>query len=255
MQRETKQSLVLSFIIHGGIIGFAVLFLILEAWLDRPEPVVFELISPAAASPAIQEQPSETVEEAPIDPLDIPDPEPIQEAPIIPELPKPVVEPPPPKPKPKPPEPEPVKKVSASDFFKNRDRPDRIQKVEQKRKEPVVAPKIETNLRKQLEKQLSDIQLRGADIGQVDSSDALMRYLAELRSRVQSTFNPSGSALKAEVYFTVTASGRILDPRIHNSSGVLAFDESVIRAMQVARSPGPPPGNREYEFSLIFRSE
>lgn len=251
MERETKQSLVLSFIIHGGIIGFAVLFLILEAWLDRPEPVVFELVSPAAASPAIQEQPSETVEETPIDPLDIPDPEPIQEAPIIPDLPKPVVEPPPPKPKPKPPEPEPVKKVSASDFFKNRDRPDRIQKVEQKRKKPVVAPKIETNVRKQL----SDIQLIGPDIGQVDSSDALMRYLAELRKRVQSTFNPSGSALKAEVYFTVTDSGRILYPRIHNSSGVPAFDESVIRAMQVAKAPGPPPGNREYEFSLIFRSE
>ena len=254
MQRETKQSLVLSFIIHGGFIVFAVLFLILEVWLDRPEPVVFELVSPAAASPAIQDQPSETVEETPIDPLEIPDAPPIQEAPDIPDLPKPVVEPPPPKPKPKPPEPEPIKKMSINDFRKDHKVPDRVQQVQPQKRKPVTAPKITSNVRKRLEQQVAETRIIGAEIGQVDSADEIMRYLAELRRRAHNYFRPSGSKLKAEVHFRVSSTGAILSPRIASSSGVPAFDESALRAMQLVRSPGPPPGNQE-EFSFVFRSE
>lgn len=257
MQRETRQSFVLSIMIHGGFVIFAVLFLLMEHWLERPEPVVFELVSPAAASPAVREQPAETIPDTPIEELQVPDTQPIREAPDIPDLPEPVVEQPAPRPEPvRQPEPEPVRTISAQEFFRNRDRPERVQEVQQRpRPRPVPAPTIESNVRQRLERQISDIQLIGADIGQVESQDALLRYLAELRRRVQSVFEPSGSNLKAEVHFKVTSGGRILSPRIQSSSGVPAFDESVLRALQVTRAPGPPPGNKDYDFSLVFRSE
>ncbi len=254
MQRETKQSFVLSIFIHGGFVIFAVLFLLLQKWLEQPEPVVFELVSPAAASPAIQEESAEPVEDTPIEEMQVPDTQPIQEVPDIPDLPEPVIEEPPPEPKPEP-KPEPVRTISADEFFRNRDRPERVQEVRQQRPRPVTTPTIESNVRQRLERQISDIQIIGADIGQIESQDALLRYLAELRRRVQRVFEPSGSNLQAEVFFKVTAGGKILNPRIQDSSGVPAFDQSVLRALQVTRAPGPPPGNKDYDFSLVFRSE
>jgi protein TonB len=204
MQRETKQSFTVSLMVHGGFIFLALMFLFVERWLQRPEPVVFELVSPAAA-PAVADQPQPTVDDTPLDPIEVPDSDPIKPLPDVPDLPKPE----PPKPKP-----EPIKKMSYEEWAR-----------------------------------------QGADIGQVQSTDELQRYLADLRRRIQSVFQPSGSSLQAEAEFTVTADGRITSPRIIRSSGNPSFDQSALRTLQVARSPGPPPGNTQYTFSLTFRSE
>jgi len=256
VQRTTQQSLIISILIHAAIVGLGILFLWIQSLLTRPEPVVFELV-PQAAAPAprqpVQEQPAEE----PIKPLEVPTTEPIQPLPDVPDLPEPEPEPPPPQPTPKPPEPKPEPKtLSYEEWARNRNLPDRVQRVQQPRRtqtQPV--PEIETNVRDRLQKQLSPITLQGADIGQVENSDALQRYLADLRQRIQAAFEPSGSMLEAEAYFTVTASGRIINGRIQRSSGNAGFDQSVLRTLQVARSPGPPPGNREYTFSLVFKSE
>lgn len=255
MQRETKQSLVLSFFIHGGFVLFAILFLLVEKWLSQPEPVIFELVSPAAA-PAVAERPRDPVDDTPLKPIDVAKPEPIKPIPEVPDLPLPEPPKPEPKPQPKPePKPEPVKKLSYEEWVKNRKLPERVQRVQQQRTKPVITPEIETNVRDRLERQLSPIQIQGADIGQIESSDELQRYLADLRRRIQGAFQPSGSNLQAEAHFTVTAQGRLTAATISRSSGNPAFDQSVLRTLQVARAPGPPPGNREYTFSLTFRSE
>ena len=261
MESHNKQSLVISILVHAAFVGVAVAFILLQAWLEKPSPVVFELVAPAA-SPQVSEQPSESMEpEVPLEPLRIEEPEPIRPVPDLPDLPQPEPEPPPPPPPPRPtprpqPEPEPVKPISYEEWARNRSMPERVQRVEQPRRQPVQAvPEIETAVRSRLERQLSPIQLQGMDFSQVESSDALQRYLADLRRRIQAAFQPSGSSLEAEAYFTVTATGRITSPRINRTSGNAAFDQSVLRTLQTARSPGPPPGNRDYTFSLIFRSE
>lgn len=245
MQRETKQSFTVSLIVHAGFIFLALVFLFVERWLQRPEPVVFELVSPAAA-PAVADQPQPTVDDSPLDPIQVPDSQPIKPLPDVPDLPKPE----PPKP-----EPVPIKKMSYEEWARNRKLPERVQRVQQPRQKPVATPQIQTDVRQRLEKTLSPIQIQGADIGLVQSTDELQRYLADLRRRIQSVFQPSGSNLQAEAEFTVTADGRITAPRIIRSSGNPSFDQSALRTLQVARSPGPPPGNTQYTFSLTFRSD
>ena len=246
MDRQTKQSLIISVFVHGAFVGLAMVVVFLEAWLDKPEPVVFELVA-AAASPQVRETRDAPAEaEAPLEPLRVDEPEPIKPVPDVPDIPEPEPEP----------EPEPVKTLSYEDWAKNRELPERVQRVQQSRPKPVRdVPEIETDVRARLEKELSPIQLQGVDFSQIESSDALQRYLGDLRRRIQEAFEPSGSNLEAEAYFTVTATGRISAARINKSSGNPAFDESVLRTLRAARAPGPPPGNREYTFSLVFRSE
>jgi TonB family protein len=250
MQRQTQQSLFLSAFLHVVLLGCAILFFLVEDWLSEPEPVVFELVAGAAA-PAPRQQPQEAPEDVPLEPLKLPETQPLKPPPKVPDLPEPVPEPPKPKPEPKP-----KPTVSYEDWARNRDMPERVQRVQQPKPRPVAnVPEIETNVRDRLEKQLSPIRLQGADISQIESADALQRYLADLRRRIQAAFQPSGSMLQAEAYFTVSAAGVLTGARIHQSSGDPAFDRSVLRTLQAARTPGPPPGNRDYTFSLVFRSE
>ena len=271
MPREFRQSFVLSLLIHGGFVAVAVLFLFMDNWFKRPQPVVFELVQPAAAAPAQPENQHANEEPpTPVQPLRVPQAQPIRPLPDIPKLPEPTPpEPTPaptpkptpaptPKPTPKPVEkpPEPVRTMSIDEFRRNRDVPDRVQTVTQQRPRPAPdIPDIQTNVRSRLERQIAEIRLQGAAIGDVQSTDALQRYLAELRRRLQDNFQPSGSNLEAEVYFTVTGGGRLTNGRIYRSSGNPAFDQSVLRVLQVTAPPGPPPGGRDYPFSLVFRSE
>jgi protein TonB len=247
MDRNTRKSLSLSFLVHAGFICLGIVFILIEAWLERPEPVVFELVA-AAASPQVQESPPDPVTDEPLEPLEVDEPEPIKPIPDVPDIPEP--------PPPEPPPPEPVKTLSYEEWARERDLPDRVQRVQKPRPKPAQpVPEIQTDVRQRLEQTLSPIQLQGVDLSNIDTSDALQRYLGDLRRRIQQAFQPSGANLRAEVLFTVTASGRILNPRIKESSGDPPFDRSVLRALQAATTPGPPPGNREYTFTLTFRSE
>jgi TonB family protein len=251
MQSHNKQSVIISILVHVGFVSMAVLVLVLERWLEDPEPLVFELV--AEAGPQAVEQPREQPmeEEVPLEPLEVPDiPDPIEPIPDVPDLPEPEPEPEPPKPEP---EPEKPKLISADDFFKNRDRPEPVQRVEKPRKKPVVTPELKTDIRDRLKKTISDIKIEGPTIG-IQSNDELLIYLSALRRQIEAAFEPRGAQLEAEVYFTVSATGRILNPSINRSSGDTAFDQSVIRTMRATQTPGPPPGNRAYSFSLVFRS-
>lgn len=245
MERGTKQSLIISLFIHALFVGLALVFVLAGEWLEEPEAVVFELV--AAAAPPTRETPEEPVEEAsPPEPLRVEDPEPMRPVPDIPELPEPVPEP----------EPEPVRTVSFEEWSRDRELPERVQRIRQPREERTrEVPQIETDVRARLERQLSSIRIEGIDLSDVESSDALQRYLSALRERIQNAFEPSGADLEAEALFSITPGGRLTDARIERTSGNPAFDQSVLRTLRSIRTPGPPPGNREYTFSLAFRSE
>lgn len=255
MDRQTQQSVVISLVIHGAFILLALAFLLAEKWLRQPEPLVFELV--AAAAPPAPARPTEAPEPDPaLEPLRVAQADPLRPVPDLPELPEPPPEPPPEtEPLPTPP-PEPVRTLSYEEWVRNRTLPERVQRVQQAPRQPVRAvPEIETDVRSRLEQQLSPIQIQGVDLSRIQSADALQRYLAELRQRIQEVFSPSGSGLEAEAYFTVSAAGRLVGAQIHRSSGNPGFDQSVLRTLRSARTPGPPPGNRDYTFSLVFRSE
>ncbi|HKJ90923.1 MAG TPA: TonB family protein [Oceanipulchritudo sp.] len=245
MERGTKQSLIISLLIHALFVGLALVFILASEWFEKPEPVVFELV--AAAAPPSRETPEEPVEEtSPQEPLRVEDPEPMRPVPEIPELPEPEPEP----------EPEPVRTVSFEEWSRNRELPERVQRVRQPREERSrEVPQIETDVRARLERQLSSIRIEGIDLSDVESSDALQRYLGALRQRIQNAFEPSGANLEAEALFSITPEGRLTDARIQRTSGNSPFDQSVLRTLRSIRTPGPPPGNREYTFSLVFRSE
>lgn len=244
MERGTRQSFILSLVIHGVFAGMAVLFIFIESWFEEPEPVVFELV--AAASPAAAETPTEapaTEPELP-EPIRVDEPEPLRPPPEVPDLPEPE------------PEPEPVRKLSFEEWARNRELPERVQRVRRERERPMdPVPEIETDVRSRLEEQLSQIQVEGINLDAVQSTDPLQRYLSALRRRIQDRFEPGGSDLEAEVFFTVTADGRLTGARIQRSSGNPAFDQSVLRTLWETRPPGRPPGDRDFTFSLVFRSE
>ncbi len=255
-ESRTLRSFAISVLLHAVFVACGFLFFWLQDRLKPDQPVVFELVA-AAAPPPVQPPP---VEPTPARPLEIPAAQPLQPLPRLPELPQPEPPPPPapePKPQPKPePKPEPPPTLTYEEWARTRKVPEPVQRVTRPAPRPAPAvPQIDTNVRERLERRLSPIRLQGAAVGQVESDDALQRYLAELRERIQAVFEPSGSRLQAEALFTVTAQGRLTDARIQQSSGDPAFDRSVLRTLQAVRTPGPPPGNRDYTFTLVFRSD
>jgi TonB family protein len=238
MSSETRQSFILSVVLHGGVALLGVVFILIQSLLKEPEPLVFELVS--AAAPAVQ-APVQPVESEPVD-LQVERPEPLKP---IPEIPEPAPEPEPPR-----------ESISYDDWKRNRELPERVQRIQQPRTPPPRdVPTIETQVRDRLTSRLSPIEVEGVDLEALNSLDALQAYLASLRSRIQAAFQPEGANLEAEAVFTVTASGRLQDIRLSRSSGVAAFDQGVLRTLRTTRTPGPPPGNRAYTFSLVFRGE
>lgn len=242
MERQTQQSLIISVLVHLAFILVGVVVVFLESWLEKPEPVVFELVAGAPeALPSEQPEPQPS-QETPLEPIRTEPLDPVKPVPEVPDLPEP--------------EPEPVRKLSFDEWARNRELPERVQRVPQQERRPVEAvPEIQTDVRSRLESELPPIQIEGIDLSQITPSDALQRYLAQLRARIQQAFVPTGPHLKAEAYFQVTAGGRIRDARIHESSGDPVFDQAVLRTLRTARPPGPPPGSRDYTFSLVFRGE
>jgi len=242
MERQIKQSLIISVLVHLAFILAGVLVVFLESWLDKPEPLVFELVA-GAPIPTPQAQPiQEPASEPPLEPIRTEPLEPVNPVPELPDIPEP--------------EPQPEPKLSFDDWARNRDLPERVQRVQRQERQPVQSvPEIQTDVRSRLENELPPIQIQGIDLSQVAPSDALQRYLAELRSRIQQAFVPTGPGLRAEAYFMVTANGQIREIRIHEASGDPVFDQAVLRTLRTARAPGPPPGARDYTFSLVFRGE
>jgi len=244
MSPETRQSMIVSVLIHGAFVLAGMAIFLLETFFEEPEPVVFELV--AASAPATPPQPEKPQPQTPPDEVPPLPREPLEPLKKMPEIPE---ETPPPEP-----EPEPRKIMNFEDWARSRNLPEQVQRVQPRERRDVATPEIRSNLRERLEQELPAIQMEETDLSLADNSEALQRYLAQLRQRIEAAFVSTGGDLQAEAVFTVTAAGRIRAARLKQRSGNAAFDESVLRALRTARSPGSPPENRNYEFSLVFRA-
>lgn len=247
MNRQTRQSVLLSVLVHvAGVLVFVVLVWA-ESWLERPEPVVLELVSAEPAA-AVEEAP-EQEEEAELESFDVDRPEPLAEVPPVPE--EAEVEP---EAEAQPEAEAAPERMSFEEWARERDLPERVQRVE-RRRQAVEAPRIETDLRERLESELPAIEVAGIDLDQMVDDGELRRYLGKLQSAIQAAFRGTGEGLEAEVAFTVSAAGRIGDVRIVKASGDAVFDRRAVEAVREARSVGAPPGGRSYPFRQSFRGE
>lgn len=240
--------------VHGLFVLGALLFALIQALSRKPEPLVFELVG--AAPPSSETQPSDQPREDPLPPFEVRPTQPLKPLPEVPSE-------PPPKPSPRTPTPpatpapapaRPAPNISYEEWSRNRNLPDRRQVVQRPSPSTKPVPQIDTAIRDTLRSAVSAVEVAGLQTDSVRDPDALLRYQVLLSKAIERVFVPQGQGLTATAHFFVDPAGRLYSPRISQPSGVAAFDQAVLRALNVARSPGPPPENRSFEFYLTFRS-
>ncbi len=247
-----KPALLTAVALHGLIVVVAVVFAVLDR-LRTEEPVhVFELVSLADEPPSPDPAPT------PPAPAPEPDPEPLtveeleelREIPPLPEPPRP--EPPPPDPPPAP-APEPPRQVRFEDWARDRNLPERVQRVEPRPRPAAPQPRIETNIRERL-REVSDLRVEDFRAASSREQSEMEAYLNTIRARLRAAFEPVGVDHVARVRFEVGADGRIGRVDFIERSGNPVFDESVRRTFQsIGRFP-PPPSGRAHSWTTTFRS-
>ena len=254
MKITKNQALWTSVILHVSVLVCLFLTTIVEAFLPKDKPHVFEMIS--EPSPQDSAQSSAAPMETPPDfdvpdvkPMDIPDPVLPKPEPV-----KPRPEPTPVKPTP-PPEPQ---LISAKDFFK--DNPQKKPKPRQspQAKPTFKAPTIDTrkysdNLQNNLPTTVH------APSGSLTAAErtALQRYGDQLNARLNRAWikpaNLAGVGLTVTVVFDVSSSGRISNIRLRPASGNASFDASVKAAFTRVGSGGVTPTGQGHSFTMSFK--
>jgi colicin import membrane protein len=85
---------------------------------------------------------------------------------------------------------------------------------------------------------------------------ALDTYISFLLNALKEAHEPPSGVndqMAAMVTFDITASGKILSPRISKSSGDRAFDDSVLDAFRRVQSIGPTPNGKAATWTVTFR--
>jgi TonB family protein len=260
-----NQSLWTSVILHVALFLGLFLATIVEVFLPKEKPHIFEMVSEpspqnATMGPAapIESLPDLTIPE--IAPMDIPDPvmpeptpTPPKQSPVTPPKPAPVV----PKPAPEP-TPEPTKLITLDDFRKKNPlkepKPVRVQTP----KPAYVPPKIDTSrIQENLQHNLPTTVYQPS--GSLTSAErsALQRYGDQLNGRLNRAWlkpdNLAGVRLVVTVVFDVSSSGRISNIRLSPSSGNASFDASVKAAFARVGSGGVTPTGQGHSFTMSFK--
>lgn len=261
MTFKKNQSLWTSVILHLAL--FIALFLatIVEAFLPKEKPHVFEMVS----APSPQDTPdSGTPMEIPSS-LELPDVMPMAEIPdpVMPEpapvKPAPIVKPrptPTPVVKPTPP-PEPQLMSFKAFREKNPEKPQKTRKP-QPTKPRFVAPTIDTSeIQKNLQRSLPT-KVHSSPGGLTSAErTALQRYGDQLNSRLNRAWikpaNLAGVGLTVTVVFDVSSSGRISNIRLRPASGNASFDASVKAAFKRVGSGGVTPTGQGHSFTMSFK--
>jgi protein TonB len=246
---KNNQSLWSSVILHGALIVALFLSTIVEAFLPKEKPHVFEMVSQPSPSNAPQSRSAPT---EPLPSLDLPDVKPMDiDDPVMP---KPVVKPRP--------QPTPVKAtlkplMSAADFFKQNPKknpkPLKSQPVDAYQAPTINTSKIQQNLQSNLPTTVH------APSGSLTASQrtALQRYGDQLNSRLNRAWikptNLAGVGLVVTVVFDVSSSGRISNIRLRPASGNPSFDTSVKAAFTRVSSGGVTPTGQGHSFTMSFK--
>jgi len=257
MSIKNNQSLWSSVILHGALIIALFLSTIIEAFLPKEKPHVFEMVSQPSPSNAPQ-SPSAPIDTPPD--LELPDMKPIDIAdPVLskaaPAPPKPVVKP---RPQPTPVKATPEPLISAADFFKKNPKKDPKPRPPQPAKPVFVAPTIDTSkIQQNLQSNLPTTV--HAPSGSLTAAErtALQRYGDQLNSRLNRAWikpaNLAGMRLMVTVVFDVSSSGRISNIRLRPASGNPSFDTSVKAAFTQVRSGGVTPTGQAHSFTMSFK--
>ena len=259
---KNNQSLWSSVILHGALIIALFLSTIIEAFLPKEKPHVFEMVSQPSPSnaPPSRSAPTElppSLDLLDVKPMDIADPVMPEPAPTPPKpspvKPKPVVKP---RPQPTPvkstPKPEP-KLMSFGDF---------------REKNPEKKPKPRKPTPTQSREAPRKINIPkgnwGPDSPTVHNPSgsltaaertALQRYGDQLNSRLNSAWiKPANLAgVELTVVFDVSSSGRISNVRLRPASGNPSFDASVKAAFKRVGSGGVTPTGQGHSFTMSFK--
>ena len=256
MSIKNNQSLWSSVILHGALIIALFLSTIIEAFLPKEKPHVFEMVSQsspsnAAPSPAAPTNTPPNLVLPDVPPMDIADPVIPMAAPT---LPKPVAKP---RPQPTPVKATPEPLISAADFFKENPKKDPKprppQPVNDYQAPTINTSKIQQNLQSNLPTTVH------APSGSLTAAErtALQRYGDQLNSRLKRAWitpaNLAGMRLMVTVVFDVSSSGRISNIRLRPASGNPSFDTSVKAAFTQVRSGGVTPTGQAHSFTMSFK--
>jgi TonB family protein len=233
----------------------------LSLWsrVEKEEPIhVFELVSLAeieaepTPTPAEPTPPRPEPEPEPLPPLQVNPVEDLRAPPPVNLAPIPAPTPPPPAPPP--PAPAPPRQINFEDWARDRNLPDRTQRVTQRPPPaPVPAVRIQTDIRERL-RSAADLRVENYEARSAVEQSAMDNYLNDIRARLRTAFDPTGRDLAAVARFQVDATGRITQVDIVQSSGNRAFDQSVRATFdRIGRFPAPPSG-RAHTWTTTFRS-
>jgi protein TonB len=243
---EEKTPLLISLGLHGTVVLIALGIWLVSLFRQEPDEIfVFEMVDlqqlEAAQTPP-QPEPAPAPEPAP----EPPPPEPPPPEPAPPPPPAPAPPPPPrvtydahrqdnpvrqpPRPRP-PPTPRPVEvpSINAREF------------TESIRRTAAAPPAVVQR----------DAAMSGAQINE------LARYGARLSALAHQQWTaPSGSLRESvDIEFQVNAQGLVLSARVLRSSGVPAFDQSALQAVQAIQGAGPTPTGRGHSFRITVAME
>ncbi len=264
MSIKNNQPLWTSVILHGALIVAFFLSTIIEAFLPKEKPHVFEMVEQSSqSSPSNAAQSRAAVLDTPPG-LEMPEVTPMNIA--DPVMPKPAPTPPKPAPVVKPrPQPTPVQakpkpeqeKISAADFFKDYPKKDPKprppQPVEAYQAPTINTSKIQQNLQSNLP---TTVHAPSGSLTDAERT-ALQHYGAQLNRRLNSAWikpaNLAGVGLVVTVVFDVSSSGRISNVRLRPASGNPSFDTSVKAAFTRVSSGGVTPSGQAHSFTMSFK--
>ncbi len=249
---ETRNAFIASVIIHTSFLFVLLLGILIDS-LRKDEPEhVFELVSlPTAAQVSPQNQ---QVSPAPIEPVDLPQLEPIVQSQPRPRVEIPVPQEAPVREESPPPEPAP-QAMSAEEFQRRFGEPTQSQRV---RPRQVDIPNIDMS---QVEQALESIVVESsrtsvASMNQI-TQDALAAYISQLRVRIDQVWvkpsNYSGNNQEIVILFDVAPNGRITNVRVQRGNPGDPFSQSVMKAFARVGNAGPTPTGQSYTFRMPFR--
>ncbi len=264
MKVSKNQALWASGILHVALLVCLFLTTIVEAFLPKEKPHVFEMISepsPQLPSTSTAAAPMETppdLEMPDLKPLDISDPVMPEPAPVEPRPAPTPMRPKPPKPEPAKVTPKPEPLMSLDDFREKNP----LKKPKPRKPAPTrptyQAPTINTSrINSQLQNNLPTTVHNPSGSLTAAERTALQRYGDQLNRRLNGAWikpaNLAGVGLTVTVVFDVSSSGRISSIRMRPASGNASFDASVKAAFSRVGSGGVTPTGQGHSFTMSFK--
>jgi len=251
-----RQSFILSLGLHILVAGLFIAKLP-DFWRPQPQILSVKLVSaPNVRKTQVEQPPVRTQQsEAPPAPPKPPEPKPTPPKKKA----TATIEPPKEKPKPKPPEPEPVAPEKRPDKLDKTPNKQHVQKAEDAPKvSPDEAFLAALDFVNDLEKELPKDAPAGLTEGEVTSAKNVDASTAAELGAIQkhiarNWLRPAGLAsnnLNAIVEIKLTRDGDLIDARLTKSSGDLAYDNSVLRAVRKS-VPLPIPAEKYNTYKNI----